>query len=223
MPYLNWSCFSTDFKFNPVRYYFPTLGTLSANGSSLVGQCSDVTMSLNGTSSCATPTSSVLMDGEIPTLTGLDGNMWANQMLILKKNNVFSYEVMFDLRETLWSFDYHNTKIRKIELVMFNCPDWGMAATSFTINAYSYPSSSASYLTVVYPTVFSCTSLLKMCIPISSSAALFSLNFTPSPGSSWIYLAEVAFFNSSSSPCPAFTTIPGNTINPPPVTQSMSH
>ena len=38
-------------------------------------------------SKCEASTSSVLFDGNIPTLTGLDGDMWASQLLTLQIRN----------------------------------------------------------------------------------------------------------------------------------------
>ena len=54
------------------------------NGSSATGHCSSVTTG-DGMTTCTQPTTSVLFDGNIPALTGLDGDMWASQLLILKK------------------------------------------------------------------------------------------------------------------------------------------
>ena len=50
------------------------------SGSSVTGHCSSVS-STRVRSTCTDPTSSVLFDGVIPTLTGLDGDMWASQLL----------------------------------------------------------------------------------------------------------------------------------------------
>ena len=60
--------------FSPKSFNFPTAETVSVNGSSQVGNCSTFTApSISRLSRCTTPTSSVLFDGNIPTLTGLDG------------------------------------------------------------------------------------------------------------------------------------------------------
>ena len=67
------------------------------NGSSSTGNCSNVATSTHsGQSRCDTPTSSVLFDGNIPTLTGLDGDMWASQLLTLRIKNVIRREIIFD-------------------------------------------------------------------------------------------------------------------------------
>ena len=56
--------------------------------------------------------------------------------------------------------------------------------------------------------VYSCDSLVKVCIPIdinSSEIRVAQRNY--------VHLAEVAFYGSS-TPCPPFTTIPGNWTTP---------
>ena len=68
----------------------PTTETVSINGSSVTGNCSSVTTFSsrhNGLSRCDVPTSSVLFDGNIPALTGLDGDMWASRLLTLQTTN----------------------------------------------------------------------------------------------------------------------------------------
>ena len=54
------------------------------NGSSATGHCSNYA---NGV--CNDPASSVLFDGHIPTLTGLDGDTWASQLLTIQESSVY--------------------------------------------------------------------------------------------------------------------------------------
>ncbi len=75
--------------------YFYRDGVLimsSVNGSSEDGNC-------NLTSSehpqCREPTTSVLQDGIIPTLTELDGDMWASQLLTI--NTIFLSPLTFGI------------------------------------------------------------------------------------------------------------------------------
>ena len=220
--------FPTESLLTPGRYYFPTLGITSANGSSLNGDCSDITLNLNGTTSCATPTSSVIMDGVIPTLEGLFGDTWASSFLVMQSvsdtNNRFPFEIRFDFSEVLeFSFSgLADSVAEQIELVMFNCPEFGSATARIEIHDFTNPSQNlfSTLIETVYPTVLSCDSLVRICIPIRTRRAVTSIVFVPFPGSSFVHLAEVSFFNASvTTPCPAFTTIPGNVILP---TQSPS-
>ena len=89
---------------------------VSVNGSSVTGQCSNVTNS-GGIINCNDPTSSVLFDGHIPTLTGLDGDTWASQLLTLRPFDGNS-EITFEFTGS--------PNIERVEVVMFNCPQWGI-------------------------------------------------------------------------------------------------
>ena len=80
----------------PEHYTFLT-GT-SVNGSSPTGNCPNVSMD-DIITTCLQPTSSVLFDRHVPTLTGLDGNMWASQQLIIRRAGV-STSITFDFTDT---------------------------------------------------------------------------------------------------------------------------
>ena len=83
------------------------------NGSYATGGCSSVsTNTIGQLLRCNVPTSSVLFDGNIPTLTGLDGDMWASQLLTLQTNQA-TREIIFDFTASVF-------RVGKIELVMFN-------------------------------------------------------------------------------------------------------
>ena len=99
---------------------------MSVNGSSATGNCSSVTNS-SGTITCTDPTSSVLYDGHIPTLTGLDGDMWASQLLTLHSN-----------RSTNITFDFSSDskfRVERVEVVIFNCPEWGVGVQTVALLA----------------------------------------------------------------------------------------
>ena len=80
----------------PEHYTFPT-GT-SVNGSSPTGNCFNVSMAGIRTT-CLQPTSSVLFDGYVPTLTGLGGDMWASQLLTINTMESLT-NVIFDFTDT---------------------------------------------------------------------------------------------------------------------------
>ena len=66
----------------PRLYFYPDGDPImSVNGSSEDGNCN------SEISRCREPTTSVLQDGIIPTLTGLDSGMWANQLLTMNTAN----------------------------------------------------------------------------------------------------------------------------------------
>ena len=202
----------------PYQFRYSTLGVLEANGSSATGNCSDVP-SWHTLSTCSSPASSVLFDGVIPTLTALDGNTWARQLMILQR------AIYGDNSFQIYS-SFHNTYytwIRRVEVVLFNCPQWGTAVDKIDVAFYRYHSRARYpnyYEDSYYPTVFSCDSLIKMymCFPhhedFASTPNKARLRFYTSQ--QYVHIAEVSFYNDTSpyGPCPRPTLIPGNWIPP---------
>ena len=194
----------------PSHFNFSTLGVQAVNGSSATGYCSDVTLHLDFYSTCSSPASSVLFDGVIPTLTALDGNTWARQLMIMQRPMFGSYSFFI-----ISSFT--NAWIRRVEVVLFNCPQWGTAVNRISIGflypEYSYYRDSIS----AYLTVFSCDSLVNVCVPFDTSSAPTAIRLifnTYSNDDHYnVHLAEVSFYEDS-SPCPPFTIIPGNWTPP---------
>ena len=185
------------------------------NGSSATGNCSSVTIGVSGPSRyrCDAPASSVLFDGNIPTLTGLNGDMWASQLLTLQTTN--QGDIIFEFTATpgfIW--------VARVELVMFNCPEWGISVQTvrlLTSSSLSVPRSEVRTLTV--PAITSCDSLVRICIPQNILQPVLALQFTPPTGSTWTHLAEVTFYGSGSCPPDTvITTPPPDTTTPPPDT-----
>ena len=88
------------------------------NGSSPTGNCSE-TMKLQADRCymCSQPCTSVLFDGEIPTLR-LDEDTWARQLLTLNANTYAALQ-----------FELFEARIDRVEIVMFNCPKMGIGVT----------------------------------------------------------------------------------------------
>ena len=201
----------------PEHYTFPT--STSVNGSSPTGSCSNVSMDDTMTT-CLQPTSSVLFDLHVPTLTGLDGDMWASQLLTINTMESLT-NVIFDFTDTPGYVG-----IRRVEVVMFNCLQWGIASTTISLTGAtardqvfnSFGSTSISSLT-------SCESLVRVCLSGSLSRPLIGLQFTLYPDSDWVHLAEVTFYargsicppnvilNRPTTP-PNITPLPDSTTSP---------
>ena len=183
------------------------------NGSSATGNCSSVTIGVSGPSRyrCDAPASSVLFDGNIPTLTGLNGDMWASQLLTLQTTN--QGDIIFEFTATPGFIG-----VARVELVMFNCPEWGISVQTvrlLTSSSISVPRSAVRTLTV--PAITSCDSLVRICIPQNIEQPVIALEFIPPPDSTWTHLAEVTFYDSGST-CPPDTIItasPPDTTTPP--------
>lgn len=115
-------------------YYYDTL-VRPINGSSQTGHCEGAWQLFHGVS-CSNVATSVLFDGIIPTLTGLDGDMWANQLLTLNTAIVLSAIDGRDEINARIGFVVAPSPIvmlLSLELILFNCPEWGIATTSFRL------------------------------------------------------------------------------------------
>ncbi len=188
----------------PGRYLYrggdPSI--MSVNGSSEDGNCS-LTVNI-----CNEPTTSVLQDGIIPILTGLDGDMWASQLLTISRDSLTT-DITFDFEATPGYVG-----VERVEVVMFNCPEWGISVDIITIHGSTAATSIGSALTTITPTLTSCDSLVRVCISesVSSTLIALTLRFQLSPASTWVHLAEVSFYGAGST-CP-----PVSVLNPPPTT-----
>ena len=181
------------------------------NGSSLTGNCSraDISRTVSDTvvTTCLQPNSSVLFDGHVPTLTGLDGDMWASQLLVLRRPGV-STSITFDFTDTP-GYD----RVERVEVVMFNCPQWGIGTTTIRLagaTARGQPSRTLSEIRMC--PITSCDSLVRVCISAPVHLPVVILHFLDWDSNDWLHLAEVTFYARG-------PTCPRNVIlNPPPVT-----
>ena len=179
----------------PAEFTFPT--PTSVNGSSATGNCASVSSSTSGTLTCADPTSSVLFDG-IPVLTGLDGDTWASQLLTVH-TRAYGNDIIFDFHDTPGS----TFRVERIELTMFNCPQWGTGAHSIIVLEQGH----AIAVTDVNTT--SCDSLVRVCISPKTTARVLTLRLFLYSGSDWAHLAEVTFWgNNPICPPEAIITVP---------------
>ena len=183
------------------------------NGSSATGNCFSVTTTFSdGPSRCDAPASSVLFDGNIPTLTGLDGDMWADQLLTLSTTNQVRRDITFDFIATPGFIG-----VVRVQLVIFNCPERGISVQTVRLLTASSLSGDRSVVgTFNVPNITSCDSLVRICISQNIEQPVIALEFIPSPGSNWTHLAEVTFYGSGSCPPDTITTAsPPDTTTPP--------
>ena len=112
----------------------------------------------NGLSRCGASTSSVLFNSNVPTFTGLDGNIWASQLLTLETTNQARREIISDFTGISNSFT-----VNRIEMVMFNCPEWGIAVQTIRLRtANSTAGTRTVDQTINVPTITSCDSLVRI-------------------------------------------------------------
>ncbi len=154
----------------------------SERGSSATGHCSDVSDSGRV---CNTPRSSVLFDDVTPTLTGLDGDIWATQLLTLNTST-----------STIITFNFYGIAnyvgVGTIEVVMFSCSMRGIGANSISIR-----SSDGSPIGTINDIPQSCEYLVRACISdgFTTTEPILSLNFNDALQR--VYLAEVTFYTVS--------------------------
>ena len=203
----NWQCIMMFLIIMIVHAVFPSsyitidVETVSVSGSSATGHCSSVS-SNEFRSTCADPTSSVLFDGVIPTLTGLDGDMWASQLLTLRRqsSSFARATVLFDFTDT-----QGYVGLSRVEVVMFNCTEREISASTITVFTSSSPSAEArSQILSLGIANTSCDSLVTVCAPITTTQPSIYLEFAISE---MVYLAEVIFY-ATSSPPDTITTVP---------------
>lgn len=177
-------------KIVPTQCKINTVGSISANGSS-------------NDDNCTSPNSSILFDGSIPTLTGLNGDIWASQLLIIQ--TALSVYISFDFNH-VQSF----SGMGRVEIVMFNCPEWGFASDTITIlSGNSLDLTQHDVIHSITPTVTSCNSLVRVCmLYFICNSTVLGLQFrNPS-----VHLAEVTFYhNNYSTTCPPDAIIEGPT------------
>ena len=197
---------------HPSRHTYPSPGLQSVNGSDPTGGCTDPTISrFPGVGVCHTGNSS-LVDGSIPTLcpSQVGVTNWAAGLFTVNRSGRTSIEIGFGLSTSV--------RLIQVELELFNCPEWGIAAPNITVYTWvQFPSvlpSPRAIATrlggVTTLTSTSCNSITRVLIPLqqSGSAQFYYLEFTfdGAPSVQWVHLAEVRFFDSIPSPIPVPTT-----------------
>ena len=174
---------------------------ISDSGSSATGFCSSLADSGRV---CNAPLTSVLFDG-IPTLTGLDGDMWARQLLTFNMS-VSSTSITFNFTTAIDNNGITTyTGVETIEVVMFNCPTRGRGASDIAILA----DGSLIDTIPLYDISTSCDYLVRVCADatLSTTSQIITLNFNNRYQR--LYVAEISFysnFNRQCSPVGPITT-----------------
>ena len=114
----------------PSSYTLRKSDVKSVNGSSATPHCTSTSVTTgNGDldadlTRCNAPNTTVLFDGNTPTLIG---SKWARQLLTLRG-------------DTILSFSFSGTPgyagVERIELTMFNCPEWGISVQKIAFPEY---------------------------------------------------------------------------------------
>ena len=128
--------------------------------------------------------------------------MWENQLLTLQRTISSIIEVAFTV-----------TAIKRVEVTMFNCPEWRISVQSISLrdNGGIVIGSSGDLNSIT-----SCDSLVRLCVPATAiNPLVVRLQFDLGTDSNWVHLAEVTFYDDSTT-CPPNTTITTAMNNAPP-------
>ena len=166
---------------------------ISESGSSATGFCSSLA---DCGRVCNAPLTSVLFDG-IPTLTGLNGDMWARQLLTFN-TSVSEASITFN-----FTVARHNngittyTGVETIEVVMFNCPTREIGTTNIAILADGGHIGNI----LLNQNSTSCNYLVRVCIDktLSTTSHIITLNFNSVYQR--LYIAEIFFSSNPSYQC----------------------
>ena len=95
------------------------------------------------------------------------------------------------------------TAISRVEVTMFNCPEWRISVQSISLrdNDGIVIGSSGDLNSIT-----SCDSLVRLCVPATAiNPRVVTVQFDLGTDSNWVHLAEVTFYDDN-------TTCPPNTI-----------
>ena len=145
---------------------------------------------------CNAPLTSVLFDG-IPTLTGLDGDMWARQLLTFD-TSVSSASITLNFTVTR-----HNggvtfyAGVETIEVVMFNCPMREIGTNNIVVLA---DGSEVDRIELQQYSA-SCEYLVRVCVhqTLSTISQIITLNFNNMYQR--LYVAEITFYSNLNRQC----------------------
>ena len=159
---------------------------------------------------CLNPTSSVLFDGVIPTLTYLDEDTWAEQLMVLV--DPFSQDIPPPLQ-----FDIHfinipdYTGVTRAEVALFNCPQWRTGLGNIEVSQMQTLGNVFTSTIQTPITEVSCDTLTNVCITLEGyTSRLIRISLERLTGAAFVHLAAITFYPSGQSPCPMTTTTAAN-------------
>ena len=147
---------------------------------------------------------SYLVDGNILAPLDFSDTNWARELMTVNHNGGD-----FDIR-----INFNSAYATRMDLVLFNCPDWGIGAMDITVE--TGVSQQLEVLGNFTLQNTSCDSLLTVCVPLimrSNSTITYAINFLTGSNSDidWTYIAEVTFYNDSVECADPFPVTPAPT------------
>jgi hypothetical protein len=171
-----------------------SLGIHAQNGSTGGFECLGAQYGIDGERTyCPNPITGILFDGIVPSLTVLDENTWARQLLtihLVPTTPDSHVSVTYDFTNTSSGY----AALGRVEVVLFNCPEWQISVQ--TIRFFDAVNG-AELDTFHLPNhVTSCNSLVRVCRALRATQSVLQMRLYPHPDSQWVHLAEVTFHGS---------------------------
>jgi len=189
-------------------------GLQSVNGSNPTGGCSRpaaeghfcVELDEGGTSD--------LTDCVIPSLEGFQGN-WTAGLFTVNRSRQSSIYIGFEFNSSV--------NFTRVELDLFNCPEWGIAAQTITVYEYTlgilnFVADAATTLGHTTASTTSCISIVRVVIPLvlpQNPTYIYVIDFTfdiTATNIQWVHIAEVTFLEKEDTQCPTPSTTAGMII-----------
>jgi len=188
-------------------------GLQSVNGSDHNGGCSRPAAGGRICAELDEGGTSDLTDCIIPSLGGFQGN-WAAGLFTVNRSGQSSFYIGFEFNSSV--------NITRVELDLFNCTEWGIAAQTITV--YEYTSGILSFpgiqraLGHTTASNTSCTSIVRVVISLElpqNPAPFYAIQFTfdnTATHIQWVHIAEVRFFEEEDAQCPTPSSTAGMII-----------
>ena len=143
-----------------------------------------------------------LTDCVIPSLGGFQSN-WAAGLFTVNRSGLSSFHIGFDFSRPV--------NFTRVELDLFNCPQWGIAAQTITVYEYTlgilnFVAAAARALGHTTASTISCTSIVRVVIPLElpqNPIPSYVIDFTFDGFAThlqWVYVAEVRFLEEYTTP-----------------------
>ena len=163
---------------------------------------------------CGEGGTSDLTDCVIPSLGGFPTN-WAAGLFTVNRNGHSSFDIGFEFNGPV--------NFTRVELDLFNCPEWGIAAQSITVyefgfGIFNFIATAATELGRRTINATSCTSIVRVVIPLvppQNPTLFYFIDFTfdnAATNAQWVLIAEVRFLEEEGTQCPTPSSIAGMII-----------
>jgi len=189
-------------------------GLQSVNGSNPTGGCSRVAAQYLICAELNEGGTSDLTDCVIPSLEGFQGN-WTSGLFTVNRSGQSSIYIGFEFNSSV--------NFTRVELDLFNCPEWGIAAQTITVYEYTlgilnFFAAAARALGHTTANTTSCTSIVRVVIPLElpqNQTYIYVIDLTfdnTATTIQWVYIAEVRFLEEEDTQCPTPSSTAGMVI-----------